>query len=118
MTRKSKKARARNISAREFSKEFTRLVGEHLANLPAAQQDRRISAAQRIVARRLRETRKRLGDREADHVAKRKRMIAKLVPAKGSAPFQWPDFQARLKKLYKSKQLRVAGAELVSRDRD
>jgi len=118
LARKSKKTKARKISAAEFSKEFARIVGEHLASPSARQQHRRISAAQRIVANRFRETEKRLRDREGDHVPKRKPMIANLDSSKTSAPFHWPDFQACLRNLYKGKQLRVTGAERVSRDRD
>src|SRR5713226_1041292 len=58
-----------------------------------------------------------LRDGEEIQITKRKRVIARLVPAKPAAPSQRPDFLARLKRLYRGKPLRVTGAELVARDR-
>jgi hypothetical protein len=49
-----KKSRKKKISAREFNQEFTRIIGEHLATLPAEEQDRRIRSAQRVVVNRFR----------------------------------------------------------------
>jgi len=51
-------------------------------------------------------------------ITKRKRAIARLVPAKLAVPSRRPDFLARLKKIYRGKPLKVSGAELISRERD
>jgi hypothetical protein len=51
MPRKAKRARKRRISAREFTKEFTKIVGDRLAKLPAAEQTKRIRAAERVLLR-------------------------------------------------------------------
>ena len=55
-------------------------------------------------------------------ITKRNRVIARLVPAtkearKGSC-IELPDFEARLKKIYGSRKMKVTGAELIARDRD
>ena len=50
-------------------------------------------------------------------ITKRKRTIARLLPAEPASAPQRPDFLARLKKLYK-KTLKVSGAELISSERD
>ena len=50
-------------------------------------------------------------------ITKRRRVIARLIPAKPAVPSQRPDFLARLKKIYRGKLLKVSGAELVSRER-
>lgn len=55
---------------------------------------------------------------EEIQITKRKRVIARLVPAKPPAAVRRPDFLARLKKIYRGKPLRVTGAEVVSRERD
>ncbi|MGO9640183.1 MAG: hypothetical protein ACLP1Y_02605 [Candidatus Acidiferrales bacterium] len=110
----ARKARRRKISAREFSKEFTRILENHLASLPTDEQDRSIRAAQRVVANRFREIEVLLRGGETVKVTMRKRVIASLVPSNAAAPSRRPDFLARLKKLYRGKPLRVAGAELVS----
>ncbi len=59
-----------------------------------------------------------LREGEEIQITKRKRIIARLVPAKPGVPAQRPDFLARLKKIYRGKPLKVTGAELVSRERD
>ncbi len=50
-------------------------------------------------------------------ITKRKRVIARLLPAKPAIPSRCPDFLARLKKIYGDKTLKVSGAELISRER-
>ena len=59
-----------------------------------------------------------LRDGEEIQITKRKRVIARLVPAKRPGVTRRPDFLARLKKLYRGKRLKLSGAELVSRGRD
>ena len=54
---------------------------------------------------------------EEIHITKRKRVIARLLPAKAAAPSRRPDFMGRLKKIYRGKPLKVSGAELVSLER-
>jgi hypothetical protein len=51
-------------------------------------------------------------------INKSERGRSRLVPSKAAIPARRPDFLGRLKKLYRGKALKVAGAELVSRDRD
>ena len=58
-----------------------------------------------------------LRDGEEIHITKRKRVIARLLPAKATAPSRRPDFMGRLKKIYRRKSLKVSGAELVSLER-
>lgn len=58
-----------------------------------------------------------LRDGEEIHITKRKRVIARLLPAKATAPSHRPDFLGRLKKIYRGKPLKVSGAELVSLER-
>ncbi len=51
-------------------------------------------------------------------ITKRKRVIARLVPAKPPRPRRRPpDFMAILKEIYGSKVLKVTGAELVAGQR-
>jgi antitoxin (DNA-binding transcriptional repressor) of toxin-antitoxin stability system len=59
-----------------------------------------------------------LREGEEIQITKRKRIIARLVPAKTPAPSRRPDFLARLKKIYRGKPLPVTGAQLLSRERD
>lgn len=66
---------------------------------------------------RFREVEHLLREGEEIEITKRKRIIARLVPAKSAAPSERPDFLRRLKKIYRDKPLRVTGAELVSRER-
>ena len=46
-------------------------------------------------------------------ITKRKRVIAHLTPVKRQRPRQWPNFMARLKKIYGDKISNVSGADLV-----
>lgn len=50
-------------------------------------------------------------------ITKRKRVIAKLIPA-GKTQVKRPDFAGRLKKIFGDRVLKVTGAELISRDRE
>jgi antitoxin (DNA-binding transcriptional repressor) of toxin-antitoxin stability system len=67
---------------------------------------------------RFREVENLLREGEEIQITKRKRVIARLVPAKPAVPSRRPDFLTRLKKIYRGKPLKVSGAELVSRERD
>jgi antitoxin (DNA-binding transcriptional repressor) of toxin-antitoxin stability system len=58
-----------------------------------------------------------LREGEEIQITKRKRLIARLVPAKPEVPSRRPDFLARLKKIYGDKRLKVSGAALLSRER-
>lgn len=51
MATKSPKSGKRRTSDREFVKEFTTLVSKRLSSLPAAEQDKRIQAATRVVTK-------------------------------------------------------------------
>lgn len=51
-------------------------------------------------------------------ITKRKRVIATLVPAKKEARIELPDFEARLKKIFGTREMKVTGAQLIARDRD
>jgi antitoxin (DNA-binding transcriptional repressor) of toxin-antitoxin stability system len=75
------------------------------------------TASVRDLRYRFRDVEELLRGGETVQVTKRKRVIASLVPSKAAAPSRRPDFLARLKKLYRGKPLRVAGAELLSRER-
>jgi len=50
-------------------------------------------------------------------ITKRKRVIARLLPARLSAAHR-PDFLARLRRIYGDKTLRVSGAELFAQERE
>ncbi len=50
-------------------------------------------------------------------ITKRRRVIARLLPAKRTAAARRPDFVARLRKIYGSKNLKVSGAELLAKER-
>jgi hypothetical protein len=52
--RPKKKSTKKEISAREFNAEFTKIVSGHLATLPLEEQDRRIRSAHRVVTNRFR----------------------------------------------------------------
>jgi antitoxin (DNA-binding transcriptional repressor) of toxin-antitoxin stability system len=54
-----------------------------------------------------------LREGEEIKISKRRRVIARLVPVKPRRR-QWPDFLARLKKIYGRKVSKVTGAGLVS----
>jgi hypothetical protein len=49
-----KKSTKKKISAREFNREFTRIIGGHLVTLPGEEQDKRIRSAHRVVVNRFR----------------------------------------------------------------
>lgn len=53
---------------------------------------------------------------EEIQITKRSRVIARLVPERGSA--ELPDFMARLRAIFGDKQAEISGAELISRERD
>ncbi len=59
-----------------------------------------------------------LSQGQAVEITKRKRLIARIVPAGPSAPSDFPDFQTRAKKLFGKKKLKISGAELIRRERD
>jgi antitoxin (DNA-binding transcriptional repressor) of toxin-antitoxin stability system len=67
---------------------------------------------------RFRQVENLLCESEEIQMTKRKRIIARLVPAKPAIPSRRPDFLARLKKIYRGKPLKVSGAELTSQERD
>ena len=50
-------------------------------------------------------------------ITKRKRVIARLLPAKPAVRPHRPDFLARLSKIYRGKRMKVSGAELVAQER-
>lgn len=50
-------------------------------------------------------------------ITRRKRPVARLMPAQVRPAPERPDFMARLKKIYK-KTLKISGAEIVSSERD
>jgi antitoxin (DNA-binding transcriptional repressor) of toxin-antitoxin stability system len=58
-----------------------------------------------------------LGEGEEVQITKRKRIIARLLPATPNSSPRRPDFLARLKKLYRGKPLKVTNAELLSSER-
>jgi antitoxin (DNA-binding transcriptional repressor) of toxin-antitoxin stability system len=51
-------------------------------------------------------------------ITKRKRVIARLTPARPERAPSRPDFLARLKAIYGSKRLRVTGSHLLSQERE
>ena len=59
-----------------------------------------------------------LAEGEAVQITKRKRVVAKLVPADPAPPLKLPDFLVQMKKIYGNKILKVTGAELIRWDRD
>jgi antitoxin (DNA-binding transcriptional repressor) of toxin-antitoxin stability system len=59
-----------------------------------------------------------LSEGQEIQITKRKRIIARLLPAKPVASPRRPDFLARLKKLYRGKTLQVSNAELLSAERE
>lgn len=66
---------------------------------------------------RFREVENLLDEGQEIQITKRKRIIARLLPAQPSALPCRPDFLARLKKIYGRKALKVSGAQLLSRER-
>jgi antitoxin (DNA-binding transcriptional repressor) of toxin-antitoxin stability system len=75
-------------------------------------------ASVRDLRYRFREVENLLREGEEIQITKRKRVIARLIPAKPAVRGRRPDFLRRLKKLYRGKHLKVSGAELISRERD
>jgi antitoxin (DNA-binding transcriptional repressor) of toxin-antitoxin stability system len=59
-----------------------------------------------------------LNQGHAIEITKRKRLIARLVPAGQSAPSAFPDFAERAKKIFAKRKLKISGAELLRRERD
>jgi antitoxin (DNA-binding transcriptional repressor) of toxin-antitoxin stability system len=60
-----------------------------------------------------------LAEGESIEITKRKRVVAKLIPAEAvDQPRHIPDFLGRIKKIYGDKLLKVSGAELLRWDRD
>jgi antitoxin (DNA-binding transcriptional repressor) of toxin-antitoxin stability system len=59
-----------------------------------------------------------LREGEEIQITKRKRVIAWLVPNHAGPPVRRPDFLGRLKKIYGSKTLKVAGSDLLARERE
>jgi antitoxin (DNA-binding transcriptional repressor) of toxin-antitoxin stability system len=55
---------------------------------------------------------------EEVQITRRRRVIATLVPVKTERKIKVPNFEARLKKIYGNRMLKVSGAELIARDRD
>jgi len=55
---------------------------------------------------------------EEVHITKRRRVIARLVPESTEGRKKFPDFRARVRKIYGDKVLAVSGADLISADRD
>ena len=47
-------------------------------------------------------------------ITKRKRVVARLMPPAEKKPFKKPDFEARIRKIFGKKKLKVSGAEIVS----
>lgn len=60
----------------------------------------------------------RLRDGEEIQISKRRRVIARLVPERPASRVPWPDFFARLQKIYGRKRMKLSGAELLAQERD
>lgn len=74
-------------------------------------------ASVRDLRYRFREIEARLREGDEIQITKRRRVIARLLPVQPARTRAWPDFRARLKKIYGNKILKVTGAELVSEQR-
>lgn len=61
---------------------------------------------------------KMLAEGEPIEITKRNQVIGTLTPVTGERKVVFPDFMARLKKIYGDKVLKVSGAEVVRWDRD
>lgn len=59
-----------------------------------------------------------LREGEEIQITKRKRVIARLIPADAAKPGKRPDFLARLKKLYEKEPQKVTGARRIAEERD
>jgi antitoxin (DNA-binding transcriptional repressor) of toxin-antitoxin stability system len=46
-------------------------------------------------------------------ITKRKRVVARLMPPAEEKTFKKPDFEARIRKIFGKKKLKVTGAEIV-----
>jgi antitoxin (DNA-binding transcriptional repressor) of toxin-antitoxin stability system len=75
-------------------------------------------ASVRDLRYRFREIERALNQGHAIEITKRKRLIARIVPAGESAPSAFPDFAARAKKILGNRKLKISGAELLRLDRD
>src|SRR5213594_3193103 len=82
-----------------------------------ATMDHMRKASVRDLRYRFREVEHLLREGKEIEITKRKRIIARLVPAKPAVALARPDFLRRLKEIYRGKPLRVTGAELVSLER-
>jgi antitoxin (DNA-binding transcriptional repressor) of toxin-antitoxin stability system len=51
-------------------------------------------------------------------ITKRKRAIARPLPASPVVPGRRPDFLARLRSIYGDKRLKTSGVKLLARERD
>jgi antitoxin (DNA-binding transcriptional repressor) of toxin-antitoxin stability system len=58
-----------------------------------------------------------LRDGEEIQITKRRRVIAKLVPAPAAPDGRRPDFLARLRKIYGNKLQKRSGADLLAEER-
>jgi len=59
-----------------------------------------------------------LKEGEEIQITKRRRVIARLLPAKPKRRPRRPDFLARLKRLYGGRTMPITTAELLAEDRD
>ena len=59
-----------------------------------------------------------LQEGEEIQITKRRRVVARLIPAPPSQPPVRPDFLARLKRIYGGKQLAISGSDLLARERE
>jgi antitoxin (DNA-binding transcriptional repressor) of toxin-antitoxin stability system len=55
---------------------------------------------------------------EEIQITKHRRVIGRLVPESEDATKKFPDFRARVRKIYGDKVLAVSGADLMAADRD
>jgi len=54
---------------------------------------------------------------ETIEITKRRKVIGKLVPLEEKHP-EWPDFKARMRRIFGDRILKPSGAELIARERD
>ncbi|PYT84558.1 MAG: hypothetical protein DMG40_01175 [Acidobacteria bacterium] len=59
-----------------------------------------------------------LREGEEIQITKRKRPIARLLPPEPPVPKVFPDFLARMKKIFGKKRRKVSGAEIIALDRE
>ncbi len=76
------------------------------------------TASIRDLRYRFREVESLLQDGEEIQITRRKRVIARLVPAGRRVSGARPDFLARLKRIYGNKVLKVSGPELLAKERN